>query len=239
MNELLLICSVIFIYGTVLATYRFFGKNGLFCLSVVATVLANIEVAILVVAFGVEQTLGNVLFASTFLITDILSECESKKDANKAVLISTCASVFFLIISRSWLWYEPSSNDLIHSGITQVFSYTPRVIIASLSVYVISQFFDVWLYHKWWNFTEKHFGDKRKYLWLRNNGSTMISQLINTILFTTFAFWGTFDVHTFISICISTYVIYFVLSLLDTPIIYFARKVNDKKILNNQKSNTI
>lgn len=230
MNELLLAGSLILIYGTVLLAYRFFGKSGLFCMSAVATILANIEVSVLVVAFGVEQTLGNVLFASTFLITDILNECEGKKDANRAVLISTCASAFFLIISRSWLWYEPSGNDTVHSGMATVFTNTPRVITASLSVYAISQFFDVWLYNRWWRFTEKHFGSKRKFLWFRNNASTMISQLVNTVLFTTFAFWGTYSTGTFISICTSTYVIYLILSLSDTPFIYLARRMNDKKI---------
>ena len=54
--------------------YRLFGKNGLLAFNVMATLLANIEVLLVVRAFGIEMTLGNVLFASTFLITDILSE---------------------------------------------------------------------------------------------------------------------------------------------------------------------
>lgn len=78
-NELILICSVVFIYGAALLGYKFFGKTGLYCISVIATILANIEVTIMINAFGMEQTLGNVLFAVTFLITDILSECEGKK----------------------------------------------------------------------------------------------------------------------------------------------------------------
>ena len=92
-NELLIILSFIIIYGGVVAFYRYFGKNGLLAFNVLATLLANIEVMILVRAFGVEMTLGNVLFASTFLITDILSENHSRKDANKAVIISTLCSV--------------------------------------------------------------------------------------------------------------------------------------------------
>ena len=77
-NELLLIFSVVFIYGAALLGYALFGKAGLYCVSAVATILANIEALILVNAFSMEQTLGNVLFAVTFLITDILSECEGK-----------------------------------------------------------------------------------------------------------------------------------------------------------------
>ena len=74
-NELLLLGSVVFIFSMAIISYRFFGKSGLYCVSAIATILANIEVLLLINAFGMEQTLGNVLFAVTFLITDILSEC--------------------------------------------------------------------------------------------------------------------------------------------------------------------
>ena len=228
-NEILLIGSLIFIFGMVLVAYRFFGKTGLFCISAIATVLANIEVVILVNAFGMEQTLGNVLFASTFLVTDILSECEGKKEANKAVWLGVLSSIFFLVLSQSWIYYIPSENDFVHGSVKEVFANTPRMIIASLVVYAISQLFDVWLYHKWWAFTEKRFGDKRRFLWLRNNGSTLVSQLLNTLLFTLFAFWGTYDAKTLASIFLSSYVIYIVTSLLDTPAVYIARKIHDKK----------
>lgn len=229
-NELLLIGSVIFIFSAALAGYKFFGKTGLYCLSAIATVLANIEVLILINAFGVEQTLGNVLFAVTFLITDILSECEGKKAANKAVFIGMFTSVFFLLLSQSWLLYIPNKNDWVSPAINTVFSNTPRMLIASFAVYAVSQMFDVWLYHKWWAFTEKKCGDRRRFLWLRNNGSTLISQLINTLLFTFCAFFGTYDFGTLISIFFSSYVIYIFTSLLDTPVVYLARKIHDKKV---------
>ena len=229
-NELLLAGSVVFIFSTVLLAYKFFGKTGLYCVSAVATILANIEVVILINAFNMEQTLGNVLFASTFLVTDILSECEGKKEANKAVWLGAFSSLFFLLLSQSWLLYTPSENDLVFGSVKAIFSTTPRMIIASLVVYAISQLFDVWLYHKWWAFTEKRSKSKRKFLWLRNNGSTLISQIVNTLLFTLFAFWGTYDFKTLVSIFFSSYIIYVFTSLLDTPCVYIARKIHDKKI---------
>ncbi len=231
MNELLLLGSVVFIFGMALLGYRFFGKSGLFVLSAVATILANVEALLLINAFGMEQTLGNVLFAVTFLITDILSECEGKKEANKAVFIGIFSSLFFLLLSQSWLLYRPSENDVIMEGFRSVFSNTPRMVISSLVVYAISQFFDVWLYHKWWAFTEKRFGDRRRFLWLRNNGSTLISQILNTLLFTLFAFWGTYDTATLFSIFGSSYVIFIFTSLLDTPVVYLARRIHEKKML--------
>ena len=228
-NSLILLASAFFIFGSALLAYRLFGKTGLYCVSTLSTVLANIEVVILIEAFGMEQTLGNILFAVTFLITDILSECEGKKEANKAVWTGIFSSLFFLALSQSWLLYIPSVNDVMAPSIHAIFSNTPRMIISSLVVYAISQFFDVWLYHKWWEFTEKRFGDKRRFLWLRNNGSTLISQILNTLLFTLFAFWGTYDAGTIISIFLSSYIIFVFTSLLDTPFVYLARRISDKR----------
>jgi len=229
MNELILICSIIFIYGCVPLAYKLFGKAGLYCLSAMATVFANVEVLILIKAFGMEQTLGNVLFAVTFLITDVLSECEGKKAANTAVWTGVFSSLFFLILSQSWLLYVPGEGDTAMGAIKAIFSQTPRMLAASLTVYIISQFFDVWLYHKWWDFTAKKFGDKRKFLWLRNNGSTLVSQFINTSLFTVLAFAGTYDALTLLSIFGSSYVIFIFTSLLDTPIVYISRRISDGK----------
>ena len=227
-NGFLLFASLLFIFGATLLSYRLFGKTGLYCMSVIATVLANIEVLVLIRAFGMEQTLGNVLFAVTFLITDILSECEGKQAANRAVWLGVFVSVFFLLLSQSWLLYAPSAQDTMAPAIRTIFSTTPRTVLSSLTVYAVSQFFDVWLYHKWWDFTTRRFGNKRRYLWLRNNGSTMISQMLNTLLFTTFAFWGTYDYKTLLSIFVSSYLIFIVTSLADTPFVYLARRIHDR-----------
>lgn len=228
-NELLLIGSVVLIYGFCVLGYLFFGKTGLYCLSAAASILSNIEVTILINAFGMEQTLGNVLFASTFLITDILSECEGKKAAQKAVWSGIFVSIFFLFLSQGWLLFTPSENDVIFGSIKSVFSSTPRMLLSSLAVYFVSQMLDVWLYHRWWSFTEKRSGDKRAFLWLRNNGSTLISQLVNSLLFTFLAFYGTYDLGTLFSVFLSSYVIFIFTSLLDTPALYLARKIHDKK----------
>ena len=108
-NEILLILSIFIIYGSVIVMYKLFGKQGLFCFTSIATIAANIEVLIMVKAFGMVMTLGNVLFASTFLITDIVSEVYGKKDAKKrAVHIGITTSIVFIILSQWWLF--------IHTG---------------------------------------------------------------------------------------------------------------------------
>lgn len=230
MNELILLGSVVLIFGTVLLAYRSFGCTGLYIMTAVAAILSNIEVLILVDAFGMEQTLGNVLFASTFLITDILSENVSKQAANKAVVIGIFTSLFFVTLTGTWLLYTPSENDWVMPSVRVIFTATPRMVLASMAVYALSQFFDVWLYHKWWEFSEKRSGNRRAFLWLRNNGSTLVSQLINTVLFNLAAFAGTegYDAELLVKIIASGYVIYIFTSLLDTPAVYIARRIHDR-----------
>ncbi len=223
-NELILIASLLFSYGMVFIFYKTLGKTGLFVWTAIATIVANIEVPILINAFGMEQTLGNVLFASTFLVTDILSENHDKKSANTAVKIGVLASITFIVLSRFWFVFTPSENDFIMPAMKEVFSNTPRIMIAGVVVYAVCQLFDVWVYHRIWQKTTEKFGDSKKYLFIRNNVSTMLSQLINSFLFNFAAFYGTMDNQTIIYISLSTYVIYFITSLLDTPIVYLARR---------------
>lgn len=227
-NELLLILSVLLIYGSVVLFYRFLGKSGLYCWTVLATIAANIEVLIVVDAFGMEQTLGNILFASTFLVTDILSETEGRKAAQKAVVVGIVTSVIFIVISQSWMLYTPNASDWASPAIASVFSNTPRLMMSSIIVYAIVQAFDVFAYHAIWKKTEALCHDSKRFLWLRNNGSTMLSQFFNTLLYTFAAFYGVYELKTLFHLIFSTYVIFIFTSLLDTPAVYLARRLASK-----------
>ena len=212
-NEILLILSLFLTYAAVLFLFKLFKEQGLYLWTI---------------AFGMEMTLGNILFASTFLVTDILSELYGKKEAQHAVWMGIATSIVFIFISQSWMLYLPNENDFASPAIRTVFSNTPRLMIVGIAVYVIVQLFDVWAYHKWWEFTSQKFGDRKKFLWLRNNGSTLISQLLNTVLFTWGAFVGTHNTETLISIAFASYLIFIVTSLADTPFVYLARYLKEK-----------
>lgn len=232
-NEVLLVLSILIIYGGEIVFFKLFGKYGLYCFTSIATIAANIEVLIMIKAFDIEMTLGNVLFASTFLVTDIISELYGKKEAKRAVNMGIATSVMFIVLSQWWLLYTPAASDLAMPAMQKIFSNTPRLMLTSMIVYAIVQQFDVWAYHKWWEWTEKKFGSKEKFLWLRNNGSTLISQFLNNLLFTFGAFLGIHSMKTLISIVISSYGIFIVTSLADTPFVYLARKIKkceDEKV---------
>lgn len=225
MNEFLLITSLLVSFGATLLFYKLFGKGGLFAWIAISSVFANIEVTVLVHAFGMEQTLGNTLFASSFLATDILSELHGKKDADKGVFIGILTTIFFIIFSLLWINYIPSDADWAMPSVKVLFSHTPRILIASLLGYAVSQLLDVWLYHKCWTLTEKKSGSRTKFLWIRNNFSTLISQLVNIVIFNFGAFYGIYTLSELIKITGACYIIYIVTSLLDTPFIYFSRKI--------------
>lgn len=225
MNELLLIMSLVISFGGTVLFFHLFGKSGLFAWIGIAAVFANIEVTILVNAFGMDQTLGNTLFASSFLATDILSEIYGKKDADKGVIVGIFTTVLFIVLSSMWVHYIPAESDWAMPSVKALFANTPRILCASLAGYAISEVLDVWLYHKWWNLTEKKTGSHAKMLWFRNNFSTLISQLINIVLFNFIAFLGIFPLKELISITVACYIIYVITSLLDTPFIYLARKI--------------
>lgn len=224
-NELIFIITVLVYIGSVLVLYKLFGKNGLFAYAVFATLLGNIAVCKCVDLFGLSTTAGNVLYASTFLVTDILSEKYGKQDAKKAVKYSFSIMVLWLIGTQMILLFTPNVNDYINDSLSVVFGLVPRVTIASLIGFVCSQNIDVLLYHFIWKKT----GEDKKMLWLRNNGSTLISQAVDTIIFTFLAFWGTYPNDVFFSILITTYVFKAIVAVIDTPFIYIARKITPRE----------
>ncbi|MBQ5998133.1 MAG: queuosine precursor transporter [Treponema sp.] len=225
MNELLIIITLLLSFGGTLLFLKVFGKGGLFAWIGICTVLANIEVTILVNAFGMEQTLGNTLFAATFLATDILSEIFGKKDAQKGVLAGIFTSLSFIMLSFMRVHYIPAEGDWASPFVHGLFTNTPRMLISSLIAYVVSESIDVSLYHAWWNFTQKKTGSRSKMLWFRNNFSTLISQFVNIVIFNFGAFSGIYTFSQLAAITASCYVIYIVTSLLDTPFVYLARTI--------------
>lgn len=226
MNELLLIITLLVSFGGTLLFLKVFGKGGLFAWIGIATVFANIEVTLVVRAFGMDQTLGNTLFAATFLATDILSEIYGKKEASKGVLAGILTSLTFILLSFFWVHYTPAESDWASEFVKGLFTNTPRMLLSSLIAYAISESIDVFLYHAWWNLTEKKTGSHTKMLWFRNNFSTLISQFVNIVIFNFGAFLGIYDFKELLSITGACYVIYIITSLLDTPFVYLARKIS-------------
>lgn len=223
MNEILFIITVLINFIGILLSYKFFKKTGLFVWVAIATIIANIEATKCVDMFGLSLTLGNVVYSTVFLATDILSEIYGGKEARRAVKIGFFSMLFFTILTQIDLWFLPNSEDLVNNAMHTIFGFMPRFCFASLFTYAISNTLDTYLY----DLIRKKFPED-KFLWIRNNGSTMISQLIDSVLFTIIAFVGVYSWKVIINLSLVTYIIKVVVAVLDTPFLYFAKKINEE-----------
>jgi len=225
MNETLFIISILFYLGGVLFAYKIFGKVGLYIWTAISAILANIEALKMVDMFGLSVTLGNALYASNFVVTDILSENYDKKSANKAVNIGLFVTIIWVLATQLILMFELNSLDFINRSLIEMFGFMPRIAMASIFTYAVAQKIDVVLYHKVWEKTNKIFKNSNKGLWLRNNISTLTSQFLDTLIFTLIAFVGIMPFKELMSLVFTTYILKAVVSILDTPIIYLAKKM--------------
>jgi uncharacterized integral membrane protein (TIGR00697 family) len=217
MNELLFIFEVLTVFTLVLVCAKFFKKEGLIAWVPIATVLANIITAKNATLFGLSTAIGTVMFASTFLATDILSECFSKKDAKKAVYLGLFADMVLIIATQIALHYKPSPFDYANGAMKTLFSLNLRISIASAVMYFIANMTDIYLFEKIRNKT------KGKYLWLRNNTSTILCNCLENFGFMALAFCGIYDLKTVITIAVSTSIIEMIVAVMDTPFLYIAK----------------
>jgi uncharacterized integral membrane protein (TIGR00697 family) len=224
-NELLWFLFAIVNFSLIALMYKLFGKTGLFAWIAMGTILANIQVtktiAFEVFDWTIVATLGNIMYGTLFLVTDALNEKYGRTHAKNAVYIGFFSLLATVVIMQMAIWFEPLDElDVYHVGITNIFSVMPQVAGASLLAYLVSQLFDVHLFQQ----IRSRFPED-KYLWIRNNGSTLLSQLLDTSIFVPLAFvgWQPWDVIG--EIFLTTYVIKVIVAALDTPFVYWIKRI--------------
>ena len=223
-TELMWVILLFFCYISILIFLRLFGYVGIFIYCALAIIGANIQVLKTVDFFYSPEpvALGTILFASTFLCTDILSEYFDKNKARMNILIGFCAFLFMTLLMVITIGFKPSSDDWVQESLSNVFTPMTRFFIASMIAYLISQYFDVWFF----NYIKRVTSEK--YLWLRNNLSTIASSLVDNTVFSIFA-WillnpEPISIYNVIMIYIlGTYLLRILLALFDTPLIYLAK----------------
>lgn len=220
MNEILTIVAILVNYTGILLAYKFFKKTGLFCWIAFAYVLANIETLKCIDFLGFSTTLGNVMFCTMVLATDILNENHGKKEAKKGVWIGFFTLIAFTILTQIDLLFVPNSQDFANGAFETLFSLAPRVCIASLVTYIVSNQLDIHIFQK----IKSKLPDD-KYYPIRKTGSNIVSQLVDSALFTTVAFAGLYSLDTFITLIFTTYFIKLGISTLDLPFMKIAKKM--------------
>lgn len=226
MNEFIFLSFSVLLLLITLFVYKA-GYLYLYILIAAFTLMMNIFVLKEFVLFGLIVTGGNALYGAMFLITDILSEHHGRRQAFIGVLVGFLTSLFFVVSSQALLHYAPSEYDFASEHLEALFGILPRVLIGSLFAFAIAQSLDVWLFSFFKKITHG------KLLWLRNNGSTLISQFFDTIIFTavgitTFSFLpesmaGFIEYEIFWEVVMATYIIKVIFAIIDTPFLYLSR----------------
>ena len=217
-NAIIYLLWILIDLGLLLSAFTLWGKTGIVAVISATVILMNIFVLKGIRLFGLDATGGNVLYASLFLGTDIITEYFGAREARKAVFIGFFLSLLFLIATRFILLFEPAPWDRFHETMKDLFSPVWRIVLASILSYILSQNLDVYTY----TWLKRIFP---KQLWLRNNGSTWSSQIVDTVLFCTIAFAGSYEIVIVAGIMLSTYILKVVVAALDTPFMYLTRTV--------------
>lgn len=222
MNELILVGEICVVFGLLLLFKKLFGKTGLIAWVAIATVMANIITAKNAEIFGLSTAIGTVMFASTFLATDILTECYSELDAKKAVYIGLFSNAVLIVGTQIALLYAPSQIDYANESMQVLFGLNLRISMASAVMYFIANMGDILIFSKIRKATNG------RMLWLRNNVATILCNCLENFGFITLAFVGIYGWKDILIIATSTSIIEMVVAVLDTPFLYLATKIKDK-----------
>jgi len=208
----------------IMVMLRAFGLVGLYVYSVLSTIMANIQVLKLgqLSIFPEPVALGTVTFATVFLTSDIITEHFGKKAAQKSVWLSFSAQIVAMLIMLMTLGFKPvSDHDPAHNAMMALFLPAPRLIIASLLAFIVSQLLEISLFQWISQFNHK------KFLWVRTNVSVIVSSFVDNVIFSVVA-WVILSPqpvsqHTLIyTYILGTYLIRVVLAVFSTPIMYLS-----------------
>lgn len=219
MNNLLLGCAFVVVhFALFLICYRLFGKHGLYAWIGVATVLANIQVVKTIEMATLVMTLGNTMYASIYLTTDLINEKYGVKEAKKSVWFGFFTLLMTIVVMQMAILFEPHEGDIAQGALETLFGIMPQIALGSLTAYLVSQFLDVRIFA-----LLKRLFPKPNQLYIRNNGSTLISQLVDTTVFCGIAFATLYPWAVWWEIFLTTYIIKFIVSVASTPVLYIAR----------------
>lgn len=218
MNILLGIIGIILCFSLEVIIEKIFKKEGLYVWISVALTTANILVAKNIDILSLQATLGNILFASTFLATDILSEKYSTKESKKAINIGIISVILFTIATQFSLLFKPNELDMVNDSLKNIFAFNLRISISSIIMCYLSNMLDIIVFEK----IKKKIPDK---MWVRNNIATIISNCLENYFFTIFAFIGIYDLKTIFAIATTTTILEIIIAICDTPFLYLSKKL--------------
>jgi len=182
-------------------------------------VIANITASKLISFHGLVVPVAVIAYPITFLVTDVVSEVYGKKTAQMIVNAGFWAMIGATILIFLTVRIPPASFWKGQDEFARVLGNVPRIAVASLVAYLLAQNHDLFAFHFWKKLT------RGRHLWLRNNASTMVSQLIDTFVFISIAFLGVVSRQVLFQMIISQYIVKLLIALADTPFCYLLVKM--------------
>jgi len=147
-------------------------------------VISSVLAAKIVTVFGVTVPAGVLGYCLTFICTDVISEIWGRERAGEVVLSGFVTLLACLGLIQAALWWPAASFWQGQEAFQQVLGMTPRIILGSITAYLVGQYHDIWAFHFYKRLT------RGRHLWLRNNLSTLTSQLLDSCIFISIAFAG-------------------------------------------------
>jgi uncharacterized integral membrane protein (TIGR00697 family) len=193
-------------------------------LFVTCLITANIITVKLISVWGWVVPAGIIAYPLTFLFTDVITELYGRRIASRMVWLGFGASILMVILVIGAGLLKPAAIWEGQAAYQSVLGMVPRIVLASMIAYLVSQHHDVFAFSFWRRKT------KARFLWLRNNASTMVSQALDTGLFITIAFWGTVPNNILVNMLVTQYVIKLVIAALDTPFCYLMVNLLKRKV---------
>lgn len=170
---------------------------------------------------GVSVSVGIFMVPITFLITDIVTEVYGRKVVKEFIIGGILALSMIFLFTGIFVLVEPHERYAFNSDYKNVFGNSMRMIIASIVAFALAQFHDMYAFEFWKKKT------KGKALWMRNNLSTIVSQLIDTFVYMMIAFYMASPKFTFlfiIQLMIPYYIFKIIFAIIDTPFVYLGVK---------------
>lgn len=168
-----------------------------------------------------------IVYVFTYPLTDVIGEVYGKEAASRTVNAGFATQIIVSIFILIAIYLPPAEFFQLQVEFEAILSESFRIVVASLIAYFISQNLDILVFHR---LKQKHGSSK---LWLRNNSSTIISQLIDTTIFITIAFYGVMPMYALIGLIVTQYLFKLLVAIVDTPLVYLLVSICKK----SEKSN--
>lgn len=163
---------------------------------------------------GYAMTAGIVAFPITFLVTDIVNDVWGRRVAHSMVIAGFFANVVMVALYHLGIWLPPAVFWENQEAFATILGEVPRIVLASMTAYLISQTWDVWIFDR----IKKRLS--RFGLWFRNTVSTVTSQIIDSAVFLTIGFAGVMPREDLIVMFVTYVVAKFIIAVIDTPFVY-------------------